>query len=456
MAEGVAQPLRRAEEPGRPLRRPADRRQGGHPGEPVGQHLPGAELPPQRQARREPGGGPGPVAPVAGHEPEVVERQRGVERVVEFAVHRQRVLEDRRRLRRVALPVDRPAEDVAPHPGDPPAVAQRLEDRLGLRAVDRGLVVVPLRQGRRSRAGAAPGRCSAGRPGRARAPGIRSPARAPARSRPGSPPAQPAARSARARTVAGTVALAPGRARARASRVPPGDGCGRARTRPATRPAAAPLPRRRSAPARRGPPAGCRGRPRSGPATPGTPTRRGSPNSVPPGPRTRPRGRGGWPPPRRWPPVAPARTRGPSPASRTGGIPARSRRGPPSAARSATTRLWSTSDPTPSSTDPAPSPHDRLGRLQGEAADEDGQPAEERLLLGREQVVAPGDGVAHRPQPGGQVARPARRAAAAAAPAAPAAPPAAAGRSAPRPARSPAAARRGGGRSRPPPARSPR
>ena len=97
----------------------------------------------------------------------------------------------------------------------------------------------------------------------------------------------------------------------------------------------------------------------------------------------------------------------------------------------------------------------RLGRLQGAAADEDGQPPEQRLLLGREQVVAPGDGVAHRPQPGGQVARPAGRAAAAAAPAGPAAPPAAAGRSAPRPARSPAAARRGGGRSRRPPARSP-
>ena len=42
----------------------------------------------------------------------------------------------------------------------------------------------------------------------------------------------------------------------------------------------------------------------------------------------------------------------------------------------------------------------RLGRLQREAADEDGEPAEQRLLRGREQVVAPGDRVAHRPLPG--------------------------------------------------------
>ena len=45
---------------------------------------------------------------------------------------------------------------------------------------------------------------------------------------------------------------------------------------------------------------------------------------------------------------------------------------------------------------------DRLGRLQREAAGEDGQAAEERLLLRRQQVVAPGDRVAHRPLPGGR------------------------------------------------------
>ena len=39
---------------------------------------------------------------------------------------------------------------------------------------------------------------------------------------------------------------------------------------------------------------------------------------------------------------------------------------------------------------------DRLGRLQRAAAGEDGQAAEEDLLLRGEQVVTPGDGVAHR------------------------------------------------------------
>ena len=47
---------------------------------------------------------------------------------------------------------------------------------------------------------------------------------------------------------------------------------------------------------------------------------------------------------------------------------------------------------------------DSRGRLQREAADKDGQPAEEDLLLRGEQVVAPGDGVAHRLLAGRQVA----------------------------------------------------
>ena len=48
---------------------------------------------------------------------------------------------------------------------------------------------------------------------------------------------------------------------------------------------------------------------------------------------------------------------------------------------------------------------DRLGRLQREAAGEDRQPPEERPRVGREQVVAPGDRVAHRAQPRRRVAR---------------------------------------------------
>ena len=92
------------------------------------------------------------------------------------------------------------------------------------------------------------------------------------------------------------------------------------------------------------------------------------------------------------------------------------------------------------SSDPRPPPH-RLGRLEREAAGEDGQPAKERLLVRRQQVVAPGDGVAHRPLAGRQVARAAGQQRPAAAPAGPAGPRAAGGGSAPPPARSPAAAR---------------
>ena len=51
-----------------------------------------------------------------------------------------------------------------------------------------------------------------------------------------------------------------------------------------------------------------------------------------------------------------------------------------------------------------PSARDGFGCLQGEAAGEDGQPAEEGLFVGGEQVVAPGDRVAHGALPRGQVA----------------------------------------------------
>ena len=50
---------------------------------------------------------------------------------------------------------------------------------------------------------------------------------------------------------------------------------------------------------------------------------------------------------------------------------------------------------------------DRGGGREREAADEDGQAVEERLLVRVEQVVAPGDGVAHRLQAGRLIARPA-------------------------------------------------
>jgi hypothetical protein len=49
---------------------------------------------------------------------------------------------------------------------------------------------------------------------------------------------------------------------------------------------------------------------------------------------------------------------------------------------------------------------DRLGRLKRPAAGEDGQPPEEGLLARAEQVVAPGERVAHGALAAGQVARP--------------------------------------------------
>ena len=47
---------------------------------------------------------------------------------------------------------------------------------------------------------------------------------------------------------------------------------------------------------------------------------------------------------------------------------------------------------------------DGLRRLQREPTDEDREASEQRLLLGRQQVVAPGDGRTHRllPLPGGR------------------------------------------------------
>ena len=51
-----------------------------------------------------------------------------------------------------------------------------------------------------------------------------------------------------------------------------------------------------------------------------------------------------------------------------------------------------------------PAAGDCFRRLQRESADEDGESAEERLFLRRQQVVGPGDGVAHRLLASGQVA----------------------------------------------------
>ena len=120
-------------------------------------------------------------------------------------------------------------------------------------------------------------------------------------------------------------------------------------------------------------------------------------------------------------------------------------RGSPSAASSRRSRLWSTSAAMPSKTrgtggqgdrgterekdgvvlsvypsvrlsvspilSPCPpvplSPCDGLRRLQREAAGEDGEAAEEGLLVGGQEVVAPGDRVAHGALARGAVARPA-------------------------------------------------
>ena len=145
-----------------------------------------------------------------------------------------------------------------------------------------------------------------------------------------------------------------------------------------------------------------------------------------PAPRRSPR--------RRWPPAAPARTRGSSPAS---GSAARRRR--PSSCRS---RLLSTSEAMPSRTDEGDGMRSGVERpptprlptpATASAASSVKPPAKTARRRKRacssavEQVVAPGDGVAHRLQAVGQVARRRRSGAAGAVPAAPAAP-AAAGR----------------------------
>ena len=53
--------------------------------------------------------------------------------------------------------------------------------------------------------------------------------------------------------------------------------------------------------------------------------------------------------------------------------------------------------------------HHGVRRLEGPAADEDAEASKERLLPGREQVVAPGDRVAQRPLSRRRIARPARQ-----------------------------------------------
>ena len=113
------------------------------------------------------------------------------------------------------------------------------------------------------------------------------------------------------------------------------------------------------------------------------------------------------PPPRRWPPVAPARTPGSSPASRTADSPLRCSTSPHQAL------VHQRRDPVRArigrgvsrSVRRRGSSTDRLGRRQREAAGEDRQPPEQGLLGRGEQVVAPGDGVAHRLQARRQVAR---------------------------------------------------
>ena len=64
-------------------------------------------------------------------------------------------------------------------------------------------------------------------------------------------------------------------------------------------------------------------------------------------------------------------------------------------------RLSSTSVAmTPKTSSGSLRPCHRLRRVDRAATGKDGQAAEDGLLLGREQIVAPGDGVAHRLLPG--------------------------------------------------------
>ena len=97
---------------------------------------------------------------------------------------------------------------------------------------------------------------------------------------------------------------------------------------------------------------------------------------------------------------APARTRGPSPASRSA---ARRR-----AVRSWRSRLLSTSEVTPSRTSTASRSRrvaDRLRRLKVKPPAKTASRRKSACSSAGEQVVAPGDRVAHRLLPGGQVAR---------------------------------------------------
>ncbi len=133
-----------------------------------------------------------------------------------------------------------------------------------------------------------------------------------------------------------------------------------------------------------------------------------------------------------------------------------SRRFPGSGWSSRTSRLLSTSEDIPSRTSsarvPRPVRHPR-GGVERATAGEDRQPAEKRLLLRAQQVVAPGDGVAQACAGAPADLAGPRSAAAAVAPVAPAAPPAT-GRCCGRPpARWRAAARRAAGRSPPRPGR---
>ena len=148
----------------------------------------------------------------------------------------------------------------------------------------------------------------------------------------------------------------------------------------------------------------CSASSRSAPPTV-APVRAAPARPVPPAPGTTPRA-GAWPPPRRrWPRAAPARTRGRSPASGSAARP--STRLLPAAAGSRR-RGHATPDQRRSASPRSASswrPATRLGRLEREAADEDRQPPEQRLPILVQQVVAPGDGVAHRPQPLRGIAR---------------------------------------------------
>ena len=229
------------------------------------------------------------------------------------------------------------------------------------------------------------------------------------------------------------------------------DGCARTRSRRAHRPGASSLPRRRSPPARPAPLAGCQARPRAGRASAPDPARRSGGAASSASARNqaacRPRTASSSP----LPPAAPGRTRGSSPAC--------AKRGSLVGTSIARTRLWSTSAPRPREDVDrrGRSGHRRRGLQRRSRRRRRPSARKSACSSGGEQVVAPGDGVAHRALPGRRDR---------------AGPPLSSRqavahlgqqrlrgehrRRAPPPARWPAAARRGGGRSRPPRRRSPR